>query len=134
MAVFALVNEYLTINAVNVSDHMKSATLTVDSAQLDSTAMGDLWTKMIGGLKSGQLQVELMDDTAASAIDATLWPLLGTVVPFEVRMDSAAASTSNPKYTGSIFIGQHTIGGTLGELGAKSLTFPTSGTVVRGTT
>lgn len=133
MAVLALINEYLAINGTNLSDHVKSATLTVEAAQLDSTAMGDSWTEVTGGLKSGQLQVEWLDDFAASNIDATLWPLFGTVVTFEVRPDAGAVGAGNPKYTGSVLIAQHNVGGSLGELAMKSLSFPTSGAVARAT-
>lgn len=133
MSVFALVNQHLTLNSVDFSDHIKGATLTVDVNQLDPTAMGDNWVKVLGGLKSGQLAIEFMDDYAASEVDATLWPILGTVVPFVVRPDAGAVGATNPNYSGSVFIGQHTVGGSLGELAMKSLTFPTSGAVARAT-
>lgn len=133
MAVFALINQHVTINSVNLSDHVKSATLSVEAEQLDSTAMGDSWRESTGGLKSGSLSIEFHDDYAASNVDATLWPLFGTVVTFIVRPDAGAVSATNPNYSGSIFIGQHNTGGNLGELAGKSLTFPTSGTVTRAT-
>jgi hypothetical protein len=133
VAVMALLNEYLTINSVNLSDHMKQATLTVDSAQLDPTAMGDGWVRAAGGLKSGQLQVEWLDDFVAASVDATLWPLLGTVTTFELRPDGGSVGASNPKYTGSLFVAQIVVGGSLGELAMKSLTFPTSGAITRAT-
>jgi hypothetical protein len=134
MAVFALTNEYVVINSVNLSDHVKAGTLAVEAAALDSTAMGDSWIEQTGGLKSGTLTIEFIDDFAASNVDATLWPLLGTVVTFEVRPDAGAVSATNPKYTGSVFIGQHNLGGSVGELAMKSgLSFPTSGAVTRAT-
>lgn len=134
MAVFALTNEYLALNgSATLNDHVKSAVLTVDVAQLDSTAMGDSWIEVIGGLKSASLAITFNDDYAASNVDATLWPLLGTVVTFEVRPDAGSVSATNPKYTGSVLIGQHVLGGSVGELAAKSLTFPVSGAVTRAT-
>jgi hypothetical protein len=133
MAVFSLTNEYLALNSTNLSDHVKSAVLTVDVAQLDATAMSDSWTDVIGGLKSGTLAITFNDDYATSSVDATLWPLLGTVVTFEVRPDAGTVTTTNPKYTGSVLISQHAVGGAVGELAAKSLTFQTSGVVTRGT-
>jgi hypothetical protein len=133
MAVMALTNEYLSINATVMSSWVKSATLTVDVAALDSTAMGDAWTDNIGGLKSGTLAVTFNDDLAAGAVDVTLWPLLGTVVPFEVRLDAGAASATNPKYTGSVLINQHMIGGSVGDLAGKTFSFPTSGAITRAT-
>ena len=133
MAVFALVNEYLAINGTAMSDHVKQAVLTVEADALDSTAMGDSWKEVTFGLKGGQLQVEFLDDFAASQVDALLWPLFGTVVTFEVRPDAGAVSATNPKYTGSIGIAQHAVGGQLNEMATKGLTFPTSGTVSRAT-
>lgn len=131
MAVFALLNEHLTINSVNLSDHVRQATLTVEADQLDSTAMGDFWKEVTGGLKGGQLQVEFLNDYAASNVDATLWPLLGTVVTFIVRPDAGAVSATNPNYTGSIFISGHSTGGQLNEMAMLQQTYPTSGTITR---
>lgn len=133
MAVFALTDMYVALNgsASNLNDHVKSATLTVDVAQLDSTAMGDSWVEVIGGLKSGSLAIQFNDDAAASNIDSILWPLLGTVVTFEVRPTSAAVGAGNPKYTGSVLISGAALGGSVGDLASKSLTFPTSGTITR---
>lgn len=132
MALYALTSEYVAINGVDYSDHAKSATLTVDAAQLDTTdfASGG-WTEVIGGLKSGSLAVSLMDDMAASNVDSNLWSLLGTVVSFEVRPTNAAAGPSNPKWTGSVLITGHRVGGSVGDLAMKDLTFPTSGAVAR---
>ena len=133
MAVLAFTDAYLVINSVNLSDHVKSVTFTADVATLDSTAMTDTWTENIAGLKSGSIAVTFNDDFAASSVDATLWPLLGTSTTFELRPTSAAASATNPKWTGSVLVNQHTVGGSIGELGAKSLTFPTTGAVTRAT-
>lgn len=133
MAVFAYTDAYLVINSVNLSDHVKSVTLTADVAALDSTAMGDTWTENIGGLKSGSLAVTFNDDFAASNVDATLWPLLGTSTTFELRPTSSAVGATNPKWTGSVLVNQIPVGGGVGELGAKSVTWPTTGTVTRAT-
>lgn len=133
MAVFALINEYVSIAANAMSDHVRSATLAMEASALDATAMGDGWTKNVYGLKSGSLQVEFNDDFVPAQVDALLWPLFGTNVAFEVRPDAGAVGTSNPKYTGLIGIAQHNVGGSLNEVSRKSLTFPTSGAVVRGT-
>lgn len=134
MAVFALTAEYLALNgSATLNDHVKSAVLTVEAEALDASAMGPGWKANIGGLKSGTLDVTFNDDMAAGNVDATLWPLFGTVVTFEVRATDAAVSATNPKYTGSVLIQQAAIGGGVGELAAKSLSFPTSGAVTRAT-
>jgi hypothetical protein len=131
MAVLAYTDAYLVVNSVNLSDHVKSVALSVEVAALDSTAMGDTYTENIGGLKSGSLAITFNDDFAASNVDATIWPALGTVVTFELRPTSAAVGATNPKWTGSILVSGTSVGGGVGELGAKSVTWPTSGTVTR---
>lgn len=133
MAVVALTNEYLALNATDLSNNIKGAVLTVDTAALDATVMSDGWQVQKAGVKSGTLQIDFLDDFATGETDAVLWPLFGTLVTFEVRPDAGAVSTSNPKYTGSVLISSITVGGKHGELPMKSLTFPTSGTVARAT-
>jgi hypothetical protein len=133
MAVFALINEYVSINAVAMTDHVRQATLTAEATVLDATAMGDGWVKNTFGLKSGQLSVEFNDDTAAAQVDALLWPLFATNVPFEVRLDAGVVSATNPKYTGLVGISNFQAGGSLNEVARKSLTFPVSGAITRAT-
>lgn len=133
MAVLALLNEYLSVNAVNLSDHLRAATAAVEASTLDSTAMGDAWTENIYGLKSGTLAVEFNDDFAPASVDATLWPLLGTNVAIELRPDAGAVSASNPKYTGLAGINGLAIGGSLNEVARKSHTWPLSGPLTRAT-
>ena len=132
MAAFALTAEHLTLSGVDYTDHIKGAVLSVDAAQLDTTDMASAgWTELIGGLKSGSLQVNWIDDVADNDVDEELFALLGTVVTFIVRPVSSAVSASNPNYTGSVLITGYTIGGQVGELAMKSLRFPTTGAVSR---
>jgi hypothetical protein len=132
MAVFALTSLTTSINSVDYTDHLKSSVLTLDAAQLDTTDFSSGgWVEMIGGLKSGTLQLNWMDDVADNDVDEELFALLGTVVTFAVKATSAGISASNPEYQGSVLITGHTIGGGVGELAQKSLTFPLTGAVVR---
>ncbi len=135
MAVFALTSEVVTLNSQDISAWCKSATLTVDAAQLDTTdfASGG-WVEMIGGLKSGTLALEVMDDVAAGEIDADIWGIIGTVVAFTLKPTNGAISTSNPEYQGSVLITGWSIGGAVGDLAQKSLSFPVSGSITRDVT
>lgn len=135
MSIYALTSQVVSLNSVDYSDHLKSATLTVDAAALDTTdfASGG-WVEQIGGLKSGTLALEFMDDVAANDVDSELWALLGTVVTFTVKATNAAISTGNPEYQGSVLVTGHSLGGAVGDLAMKSLTFPTSGAIVRDVT
>jgi hypothetical protein len=130
-----LLAEYLSINANVLNAFTKKAELTVEVEEKDVTNYASLgWKEVIGGIKSGELGCEFLQDFAAAQLDAIMWPLLGTVVPFEARADQGVASTSNPKYTGSILInGWNPITGSVGDEATVSMSFPTSGAVTRAT-
>lgn len=135
MAKMVLLAQFLSINANVLNAYTKKAELTVEVEDKDITNYASLgWKELLGGLKSAELSVEFLQDFAASQLDALMWPLLGTVVPFEVRADQAVVGTSNPKYTGSILIkGWNPIEGSVGDEATVGLSFPTSGAVTRAT-
>lgn len=135
MPKMVLLAEFLSINSNTLNEFTKKAELTVEVEEKDVTNYASLgWKEVIGGLKSAELSCEFLQDFAATKLDAIMWPLLGTVVPFEVRADQAAVGTSNPKYTGSILInGWNPLTGSVGDEATVSLGFPTSGAVTRAT-
>ncbi|MGW1000742.1 phage tail tube protein [Streptomyces sp. NPDC002520] len=135
MPKMVLLAQFLSINGQTLNTFTKKAELSVEVEDKDVTNYASAgWKEVLGGLKSGELAVEFLQDFAASQLDATMWPLLGTVVPFEVRPDVAAASATNPKYTGNILIkGWNPIEGSVGDEATVGLSFPTSGAVTRAT-
>ncbi|MET9734283.1 phage tail tube protein [Streptomyces sp. NPDC006458] len=135
MPKMVLLAEYLSINANVLNTYTKKAEVSIEVEEKDVTTFASLgWKEVLGGLKSGELGLELFNDYAAAALDAIMWPLLGTVVPFEVRADQGAVSTSNPKYTGSVLIKSwNPITGSVGDEATVSVTYPTSGAVTRAT-
>jgi len=136
MSVVALLNMYVSINGTTLHDHGRQATLALDRAALDATAFGDGWTVQTGGLRSGTLTLQVLDDFDDGAVDEILWTAYSTstgLVAFEVRPVNATVSASNPSYTGNVLVQQFTVGGDLGTLASKSLTLPISGAVTRST-
>jgi hypothetical protein len=130
-----LTAEYLSINANVLNEYTRKCELTVEVEEKDVTNYASAgWKEVLGGIKSAGLAVEFLQDFAATKLDAIMWPLLGTVVPFEVRADQAAVGTSNPKYTGSILInGWSPLTGSVGDEATVSQDFPASGAVTRAT-
>lgn len=135
MAKQVLTIEYLSINAVDVSASTKKAELTLESEAQDTTTYGDAgWKTFLGGLKSGEISWEYLNDVAAAALDSQLFALLGTVVAFEVRVSNAVVGTSNPKYTGTVLIDKwQPVGGGIGDVNGASVSYKTSGAVTRAT-
>lgn len=134
MAKFVLNDASVTINSVDLSDHVSSVTLEISADEIVTTSMGSTFNERVGGLKDGSLSIEFQSDFAASEVDATLWPLFGTVTSFVVKPTSDAVSATNPSYSGNILINQHIpVGNAVGELATMSVAYPTSGTITRAT-
>lgn len=136
MATVVLFDVFLLCNAANLETQLVKAEIDATVVDLDSTAFGGSgWTSVVGGLKSGKISWDFNQDyTATTGLDAVMWPLLGTVVSFEMRPTSSARSTANPAYTGSVLIDDwKPISGKVGDLGVVSVTYPTSGVVLRQT-
>ncbi|MCO4699307.1 hypothetical protein LRR80_05401 [Streptomyces sp. RO-S4] len=136
MPKMVLLAEYLSINSEDLSEYTRKAEVAVEVEEKDVTNYKSLgWKEVVGGLKSGTLACEWLQDYAASKLDATMWPLLGTVVPFEVRADQAPVSASNPAYRGNVLVsGWSPVTGSVGDEATVSQDFPTSGAVTRATT
>jgi len=62
----------LTINSVDLSDHMTSASLEINYDDVETTAFGDAVRTRIAGLGDATLNVTFNQDYAASEVDATL--------------------------------------------------------------
>ena len=135
MGKYMLNDAYISVNSVVLDDHAMSVGLSINNAELDTTAMGDTWETAIGGMKSWSLSVEFQQDFANSNVDATISAMLGTVVAIEVRPTSDAVGGTNPKWTGNILVsGDYTpVGGSQGDLATVSVTWKGTGALTRAT-
>lgn len=135
MPKMVLLASHVSLNGTDLSDYARKVELSTEVEDKDVTTYGsEGWTEVLGGLKSGELGLEFLQDVAASALDSIMWPLLGTVVTFGVRLDNAVAGPSNPEYSGSVLInGWNPIEGGVGDEAAVSVGYPTSGKVTRAT-
>lgn len=128
--------EKILINSVDVSSFCSKAEFTISAEVKDDTNYASLgWKEELAGLKQGKLALEFYNDfTTTTGLDFLMWPLLGTVVSFEVAGTQAARGVSNPSYTGNILISDHNpITGKVGDVDTMSVTFQTSGVVLRQT-
>jgi hypothetical protein len=132
MGSFAFLDARLVVNGINLSSFLTSVTLNAEVEELEDTAFGDTWRSRKGGLKDWSLDLEFNNDFAAAAVDVTLWPLFGTVVPILLRPTSAAISATNPEYFGDLLVSQLTpLDGTVGDLAKNSVTWPGAGLLDR---
>lgn len=136
MAVFTLTNASVTVAGTNLSDHVTSVTIDTGAEEVDTTAMSASgWKTNTAGLKNWSVQINFQQDYAASKVDATIWPLLGTNVTVDVISDAGSAiSATNPSYTGSVLVNSYSpVAGSVGELATTEVTWPGSGALVRAT-
>ena len=134
MAVKVLTNALVTVNAIDLSTKSNSVTLNYEVDSVEVTAFGDGGHKFTGGLQINSVDIEFMQDFAASQVEATIYPLVGTTTTLIIRADSGAVSATNPTYTiSNAFLAAHTpVAGGIGELMMTSLSF-TGGTLVKTT-
>jgi len=133
MAKFAAVDHKITVNGTDFSANLNSVELALTADELETTAFGQSFRTRIGGLKTGTVTLNFMQDFAASSVDATLNPLLGTIATVVIQATGTVTSTS-PKYTAECLVTQYSpFASSVGDIATLSVTWPTTGTVTRGT-
>jgi hypothetical protein len=136
MARIVLTNAYITINSVNLSDHIKSVTLTTSDDIVETTAFGSTARTRIAGLADNSVALEFDQDYASSSVEATInaagSSLVGTVTTIVVKPNGATTAADNPAYSFSALISEWTpLSGAVGELATASVTWPISGVITK---
>jgi hypothetical protein len=130
MAVFLNNGVVLTINSVDLSDHVTAVTINRSFDELEVTAMGDGGHKFVKGLEASSITIDLLNDTATSEVLQTLQAVWGTNTTITVKQTSAVVSATNPLYTMTCLINNTTdVNGSVADLSTQSLTFNVSGTI-----
>jgi hypothetical protein len=136
MAIFLQNNVGVKINSVDISDHVTSATLSQIFDEVEVTSMGSNSHQFVKGLESSTLQLNFLNDFAASNVMATLQAAYGTTVTAVILpVKGTAVSATNPLYTVSILVNNLTpVNGAVGDVSSSSITFTCNSTVVQTTT
>jgi hypothetical protein len=130
MAVFMSNGVVLTVNAVDLSNHVTSVTLNRSFDELEVTAMGDSGHKFVKGLEASSVTIDFLNDTASANVLQTLQAQWGNNATVTLKQTSAATSATNPLYTMTCLINNTTdINGAVGDLSTQSVTWNVSGTV-----
>jgi hypothetical protein len=134
MAKFAATDYKITVAGTNLSTNLNQVELALESDDLETTAFGGTFRERIGGLKTGSLTLQFMQDFAASSVDATLFPLFNTLATVVITPTSGTVTATNPSYTAVCLVNSYTpYASSVGDIATFSVTWPTSGTIVRGT-
>lgn len=133
MAHLVFTSPSVTLNSVDLSDHVRSVSLDYKADMVDDTNAGDTTRVRLGGIKDWTLTIEFAQDFAADDVDATMFPLVGTTFAIAVRPTSAAASATNPEYTGTGILESYPpLGNGIGDLATTSVTIQAASALSRG--
>jgi len=137
MAKFVATQFQISLNGTDLTSSLHAATLSVQSNEVDTTVFGSssqVWKTVQGGILSGTVKLDFLQDYAAGSVDATIWPLINTIGTVVIKPLGTAVSATNPSYTTTCLINAYDpISGTVGDLSTVSVTWPTASAVVRGT-
>jgi hypothetical protein len=130
MAVFLNNGVSVTVNSVDLSDHVTSITINRTFDELEVTAMGDSGHKFVKGLEASTITIDFLNDTATGEVLQTLQAAWGTSVPVIIKQTSAAVSATNPSYTMTCLVNNTTdVNGSVADLGTQSVTWTVNGTI-----
>jgi hypothetical protein len=124
----------ITIGTTVISDDIASVTLDITSDEIEITAFGSNYRSRIGGLKDASVSFDFHQDFAAGAVDALLFPLLGSTVAVKIAPTSGTVTATNPQYEFTALCTQYQpFAGAVGDLATLSVTWPVTGDVTRAT-
>ena len=134
MAVFLNNGVSVTVNSVDLSDHVTAVTINRTFDELEVTAMGDSGHKFVKGLEASSITIDFLNDTATGEVLQTLQAAWGTSVPVIIKQTSAAVSATNPSYTMTCLVNNTTdVNGSVADLGTQSVTWNVNGTITVAT-
>ena len=135
MAKFVATDVNVKINGTDLSDHIAQVSLEQTSDEIEVTAFGTEWRQRIGGgLKDASISLDFHQDFGAGSVDAILSPLFNTIATVVVTPTSGSVSATNPSFTGTFSVVQYSpVASSVGDLATFSVSWPSAGTVSRGT-
>jgi hypothetical protein len=126
MARIVLTNVAVTFGTTDISSYVTSVTLGTTLDVVETTAFGNTARTRVAGLADNSIALEFNQDYATSALEAVIYPTIGTSVSMTVR----PVAGSSPAYTFNALVAEWTpLNGAVGELATASVTWPISGTI-----
>ena len=134
MAKFVATNYSITSGGTDFSASLASAELSIEVDDVETTAFGASSRTRVGGLQTATLTLDFMQDFAASSVDATLQPLLGSTAAIVIKPTSGSVGATNPTYSFTCLVTQYSpFASSVGDLATLSVTWPVTGDITRAT-
>jgi hypothetical protein len=134
MAKLVLTNPSITIGSTDLSSYITSVTLDTKYDIVETTSFGSTAKTRVAGLADNSVTLDFLQDFSASAVEATIYPLLGTSTSIVIKPVATTTTTTNPQYTVSAIVSEWSpLKGGIGQLATASVTWPVSGTIAKAT-
>ncbi len=134
MARVVLTNPSITINSVDLTDHIAQVSIDISYDEVETTAFGNTFRTRVAGLGDATVGLSFHQDFATSNVEATIYPLLGTTTQVVVKPVNTTTTTTNPSYTFSALVVEWApVSGSVGDLLTADVSWPISGTVTKAT-
>ena len=137
MAKYVVTGNTVSLNGTDITASVARAELVITSTEVDVTdfASGG-YTEVVGGLKSGTVSLDFHSDFGAGGLNTVLTEdlvgTIGTVVL--ITNNGTAASSETPSFTANVLLNSVSpVSGAVGDLSTFSVSFPTSGAIVKAT-
>jgi hypothetical protein len=127
MASFTLTNCMVLIGGTDLSDRVRSVTISDDRDKVENTTMGATANSYAKGLGDASIKIGFVQDLATGKVHATLQPLIGstTTTTVEVRAVNAARSATNPAFllSNALMFNYTPLDGSIGDLSEMEVEF-----------
>jgi len=134
VARIVLTDVSVSINSVDLSDHIANVALNQSFAEVETTAFGDTARTRVAGLGDHSLSLDFHQDFSASEVEATIAPLIGTTTAVVIKPTSGAVAADNPSYSFDVLVTEWSpVSGAVGDLATASVTWPVSGAITKAT-
>jgi hypothetical protein len=135
-SVFKFANTTLTASdGTDLSAYVSSVEINATIVELDGTTFGGTFKDYEAGLEDNTITVNFMEGTSLATVEGVLWAQRGNKVFVSFKPVTAAIAASNPEYQVKVLVaGAFPIGGSIGEIMKKSLTWKCVSVVTRDTT
>lgn len=128
MARIVLTNAQVVFGTTDISQYVTSVALSTTYDVVETTAFSNTARTRVAGLADNSIALEFNQDYATGALEATIYPTLGTAVSMTVR----PVASGTPTYTFSALVSEwQPLNGAVGELATASVTWPISGAITK---
>ena len=138
MAKVVLTNPRVTLDGVNLSDHITSLSINTNYDLVEVTQVGDTARKMVAGLADNSVTFDFQQDfdiALNGGVDAVIFPNLGLKIACTVRPKNAAISATNPEFQFDVIVSQWSpLSGGVGELATVQVQWPIFGEITKDIT